>query len=133
MYKISFDKENSSPLTQRILTVEEGRKEMNSRVRGINKRKMHIQTTEEPVMSIRLQCEKLFGDDSVLEDENVVLNTQYRELIVEIVQLQSQGDLKSAELKVEELEKGFARQREIIAEQETVWDKIEQLLNTNHE
>ncbi|MDR2621777.1 MAG: hypothetical protein LBC48_04250 [Dysgonamonadaceae bacterium] len=80
-------------------------------------------------MSVRLRYEKLFAKDAILNEENDALNEQYRNLIMRIVELQSQQDLKSVELKVNELEQGFARQKEIIAEQETILDNIYQLLN----
>jgi hypothetical protein len=131
-FRIPFDKENSSPLTKRIWTVEDDRKESNIRVHNINNRKKHIYTLPEPERSVRLKCEELFTDDKILTNENEALNEQYRNLIMEIVKLQSQQDLKSAELKVNELEQGFARQKEIIAEQETILDKVEQLLNIQY-
>jgi hypothetical protein len=127
IYKVSFDKENSAPLTKRILEVEDGRRAMNIRVHNINGRKKRIWTTNEPNETLKKHCEQLCAVDNELNNENDILNTQYYKLILEIVHLQKEQ--KSVELKVLELEQGFARQREIITQQEKILTEVEKLLD----
>jgi cell division protein FtsL len=76
---------------------------------------------------LKKHCEQLFAVDNELNNEHDILNTQYRKLILEIVHLQKEQ--KSVELKVLELEQGFARQREIIAQQEKILTEVEKLLD----
>jgi 3-deoxy-D-manno-octulosonic acid (KDO) 8-phosphate synthase len=42
IYKVSFDKENSTPLTKYIWEVEDGRRAMSTHFHDINRRKKHI-------------------------------------------------------------------------------------------
>jgi uncharacterized protein (DUF1786 family) len=130
-YRFSFDKDADPESVKRVLSVEDGRKLMNLRIEKLNHRKMRVYDTEEPARSVRVECERLFERDTLLSEEQDLLNQRYRHLIMEIVTLQR--NKKNYIQKIEELEEGFHRLKETVSEQESIVTEVKRLLNLPEE